>query len=309
MRRSLIVLALYPLIAHSTTASVRLTGSAEQIAINDHRVPAGELRDGIPGHAGRAQWSNAMRCSPITIAACATLAPNVAAQTMNCPATSAALQRVARDFWAGYNRRDFAGLDRILDDELLFVGVYGVPQTKAEFIADVRALGAAMSSQSDERMDDLRTIVVGNTAIVSFKKRWTIGFASAAVTVSALSRFTETLTCRDGRWRVLGYQETFLPNATRSPDTAAVSHYGDYVSRYRFGADGTGGEITVTRNGDKLFEAWGRDQPIELLPGKHDTFFVRGFPWHERFVRDERGRVVGIHYTFEDGEKEAKRIP
>ena len=52
-----------------------------------------------------------------------------------------------------------------------------------------------------------------------------------------------------------------------------------------------------------------RGHEIELLPGKHDSFFTRGFAWVERFLRDDRGRVVGIHYTFEDGEVEAKRIP
>jgi len=118
---------------------------------------------------------------------------------------------------------------------------------------------------------------------------------------------TETLICRAGRWRILAFQETFLPNAARSPNSDAASRYDDYVGQYRFGENGNGGEITVTRNGSKLFEAWGKDRPIEILPGKYDTFFTRGFPWVERFVRDERGRVVGIHYTLEDGELEAKR--
>jgi len=158
-------------------------------------------------------------------------------------------------------------------------------------------------------MEDVRTIVAGNTAIVSFKRQWMLTFKSVAITDTAFSRMTETLICHAGRWRILVFQETFLPNVARLPNTAAASRYDDYVGRYRFGADGRGAEITVTRDGGKLFEAWGKDQPIEILPGKHDTFFARGFPWVERFVRDARGRVVGIHYTLEDGEMEARRIP
>jgi ketosteroid isomerase-like protein len=235
------------------------------------------------------------------------VAPDAVAQLTACPTSSDALSNVAHDFWAAYNRRDLAALDSVLDDQLLFVSVQGAAATKADFLAAFRAPEGSIKSESAERMEDLRTVAAGNTAVVSFKRRWTLAFKSVAITDTAYSRMTETLICRGGRWRIIAFQETFLPNAARSPNTAAASRYDDYVGRYRFGANGDGGEITVTRNGEKLFEAWGKDPPIELLPGKHDTFFTRGFPWVERFVRDKRGRVVGIHYTLEDGEMEAKR--
>jgi ketosteroid isomerase-like protein len=237
------------------------------------------------------------------------LAPNLGAQSPACAASSEALQGVAHEFWVAYNRRDLAALDSLLDDQLLLVGVQGTPATKAQFLAQFRAPEGSITSTSAEGMDDVRAIAAGNTAILSFERRWTLTFKSAGIADVAVSRMTETLICRDGRWRVLAFQETVVPNATRTPYTAAVSRYDDYVGRYRFGANGAGGEITVTRKGNKLFEAWGKDEPIELLPGKHDSFFTRGFPWVERFVRDGRGRVVGIHYTFEDSEMEAKRIP
>lgn len=235
------------------------------------------------------------------------VAPDAVAQLTACPTSSDALSNVAHDFWVAYNRRDLAALDGVLDDQLLFVSVQGAAATKAAFLAAFRAPEGSIKSESAERMEDLRTVAAGNMAVVSFKRRWTLTFKSVAITDTAYSRMTETLICRGGRWKIIAFQETFLPNAARSPNTAAASRYDDYVGRYRFGANGDGGEITVTRNGEKLFEAWGKDPPIELLPGKHDTFFTRGFPWVERFVRDERGRVVGIHYTLEDGEMEAKR--
>lgn len=236
------------------------------------------------------------------------VAPFAVAQPTACPTSSDALSSVAQEFWAAYNRRDLAALDGVLDDQLLFVSVQGAPATKTDFLVAFRAPEGSIKSKSEERMEDLRTVAAGNTAVVSFKRRWTLTFKSVAITDTAYSRMTETLICRAGRWRIIAFQETFLPNAARSPNTAAVSRYDDYVGRYRFGANGDGGEITVTRNGEKLFEAWGKDPPIELLPGKYDTFFTRGFSWVERFVRDERGRVVGIHYALEDGEMEAKRV-
>jgi hypothetical protein len=237
------------------------------------------------------------------------LAPDVAAQSPVCASSTEALQSVAHDFWAAYNRRDLPALDRVLDDQLLLIGIQGTPATKTQFLAGFRAPEGSIKSESAERMDNVRTIAVGNTAIVSFTRRWMVTFKQVGVRDEGTSQMTETLVCRDGRWRVLKFQETLVPNLTRSPNSAATSRYDDYVGRYRFGANGDGGEITVTRKGDKLFEAWGKDQPIELLPGKHDSFFVRGFAWVERFLRDDRGRVVGIHYTFEDSEVEAKRIP
>jgi hypothetical protein len=87
-----------------------------------------------------------------------------------------------------------------------------------------------------------------------------------------------------------------------------VDYLDDYVGKYRFGEDARGGEIAVTRQGNRLYESWGTDQPIEILPGKYDTFFTPGFPILERFVRDRSGRVVGIVYTLGDSEVEAKRL-
>ena len=237
------------------------------------------------------------------------LAPNTGAQSTACESTNDAVRAVAREFWSAYNRRDLAALDRVLDDDLLFIGNQGMAATKAEFLRNFRVPEGSFESRSAEAMDDVRTILAGNTAIVSFNRRWTVTFKNVGVTNAVTARLTETLICRGGRWRVLAYQETVVPNATRPPDTAAASRYDDYVGRYRFGADGAGGEIVVTRKDDKLFEAWGKDEPVELLPGKHDSFFARGFPWVERFVRDGRGRVVGIHYTLEDSEMEASRAP
>ncbi len=250
-----------------------------------------------------------MRALRVGVVSTAFLVPNAVAQTPTCASNADALRDVVHEFWAAYNRRDLPALDRILDDQLLLIGIQGTSATKAQFLAAFRAPEGSIKSESAERMDNVRTIAVGNTAIVSFTRRWVVTFKHVGVRDEGTSQMTETLVCRGGRWRVLKFQETLVPNATRSPNSAAASRYDDYVGRYRFGTNGDGGEIAVTRKGDKLYEAWGKDQPIELLPGKHDSFFVRGFAWVERFLRDDRGRVVGIHYTFEDSEVEAKRIP
>jgi hypothetical protein len=119
---------------------------------------------------------------------------------------------------------------------------------------------------------------------------------------------TEWFVCSGGEWKVVGFQETMLPNLVRQAYKPAADHFDDYVGKYRFGEDGGGGEIVVTRQGNRLYESWGTDEPVEILPGKFDVFFTPGFPILERFVRDRRGQVVGIVYTLGDSEVEAKRV-
>ena len=119
---------------------------------------------------------------------------------------------------------------------------------------------------------------------------------------------TETFVCVDGEWKIVAFQETMVPKPERQMYRPAVGYFDDYVGKYRFGEDGRGGEILVTRQGNRLYERCGSDEPIEILPGKFDMFFTPGIPILERFVRDRQGRVVGIVYTLGDSEVEAKRV-
>jgi hypothetical protein len=150
---------------------------------------------------------------------------------------------------------------------------------------------------------------VGQTAVLNFRRRWSVTHHSSGVSFKATSRMTEVLVCRGHEWKVLAFHETPIPNAERPVSAAAPVHYDEYVGRYRFGSKGDGAEIVVTRKGDALYEAWGGDAPIELLPGKFDACFTRGFSIEERFVPDTNGQVVGILYNMGDSEVEARRDP
>ncbi len=67
-------------------------------------------------------------------------------------------------------------------------------------------------------------------------------------------------------------------------------------------------EITVTRTGDKIYEASGKEKPEETLPGGHDTFFFCGDSMVEQFIRNRNHKVVGIHYIYPNDHVEAQRI-
>jgi ketosteroid isomerase-like protein len=226
----------------------------------------------------------------------------------SCAASEQALRAVAHDFWAAYNHRDAVALDHLLDDRLVFVSESGTLQSKAQFLAPFRAAEGRMRSESAEHPENVRAVFIDNIAIMSFTKAWKIMHQPSGVSFGATSRMTETFVCAGSEWKVVAFQETMAPNPARRVYKPAADYFDDFMGKYRFGEDGRGGEISVTRQGNRLYESWGTDRPVEILPAKFDIFFTPGFPILERFVRDRRGRVVGIVYTLGDSEVEAKRV-
>jgi hypothetical protein len=253
-----------------------------------------------------------MLARPIVVAAALLVSTPLLAQwpstSHSCAASEQALRAVAHDFWAAYNHRDVAALDKLLDDRLLYVSESGNLLSKAQVLAPFRLPQGSMKLESAEEPENVRTAFVDNMAVMSFTKAFKITHQPTGASFGATARMTETFVCVGGEWKVVAFQETMVPNPARHVHKPAANHFDDYVGKYRFGEDGRGGEISVTRQGNRLYESWGTDQPVEILPGKFDTFFTPGFPILERFVRDRRGRVVGILYTLGDSEVEAKRV-
>jgi hypothetical protein len=231
-----------------------------------------------------------------------------ATTSQSCAASDQALRVVAHNFWAAYNHRDAAALDKLLDDRLLFVSESGSLLSKAEVLAPFRKPQGSMKLESAEEPQNVRTAFIDNIAVISFTKAFKIIHQPTGASFGASARMTETFVCAGGEWKVVAFQETMVSNPARQVYKPAADYFDDYVGKYRFGAEGRGGEISVTRQGSRLYESWGTDKPVELLPGKFDMFFTPGFPILERFVRDRRGRVVGIVYTLGDSEVEAKRV-
>lgn len=225
-----------------------------------------------------------------------------------CVASEQALRAVAHRYWAAYNQRDAAVLDALLDDRLLHITESGNLLSRAQVVAPFRMPEGSMKLESAEEPENVRTLFLDSVALMSFTKAFKVSHLPTGASFGTTTRMTETFVCAGGEWKVVAFQETMVANQARPVYKAAVANFDDYVGKYRFGEDGRGGEIAVTRQGSRLYESWGTDKPIEILPGKFDTFFTPGFPILERFVRDRRGRVVGIVYTLGDSEVEAKRV-
>jgi hypothetical protein len=253
-----------------------------------------------------------MLARPIGVAAALFVSTSLLAQSTStshsCIASDQSLRAVAHAFWAAYNHRDATALDKLLDDRLIYVTESGNLLSKAQVLAPFRMPQGSMKVESAEEPENVRTVFVDNMAVMSFTKGFRIIHQPTGATFGATTRMTETFVCAGDEWKVIAFQETMVPNPARQVYKPAAEQFDDYVGTYRFGEDGRGDEISVMRRGNRLYESWGTDEAVEILPGKFDTFFTPGFPILERFVRDRRGRVVGIVYTLGDSEVEAKRV-
>lgn len=226
-----------------------------------------------------------------------------------CAATEQVILQLEHQLWAAPRSRDVATLDKLTDDGFISTDDFGVRNGKKELLAEFRKPEGVVHNETDEQPADVRLLFTNGVAILNFTKHETDFDKEAGVSFVGTSVITRVFTCKDGKWKSVMFHETGIPNKNRQPALQPSGHLEDYIGRYRFGQDGDKGEISVARNGDKLFETWPGEKPIEILPGKYDTFFTREDAWVMRFLRDKAGKVSGILYTYRDGEIEAKRIP
>jgi len=229
--------------------------------------------------------------------------------SITCPATEQAVREVSHQLWAAARSRNVAAWERLVDDNYISTDDAGVRKGKQDVLAELRKPEGKIHTDTDEQPEDVRVIFTGGVAIVNQTKRWTDYDKTTGISWGATSRTTRVLMCENGEWRLVALQETNIPNRTRKPAAVAGDVLDDYVGHYRL-VDGAGkGDISITRSGVKLLDTFANDEPIELFPGKYDTFFSREDDWVERFIRDKSGKVTGILYTHTDGELEAKRLP
>jgi ketosteroid isomerase-like protein len=226
-----------------------------------------------------------------------------------CPATEQAVSEVSHQLWAAFRSRDAATWDKLVDDNYISTDDGGVRKGKQDLLAGLRKPEGNIHTDIDEQPEDVRVVFTGGVAIVNQTKHWTDYDKKAGISWGATERTTRVLTCKNGEWRLVAFQETDIPNKHRKPSAIASDLLDDYVGHYRLVDSADKGDISITRLGDKLVDTWANGETIELFPGKYDTFFNREDGWVERFLRDKSGKVTGILYTHTDGELEAKRVP
>ena len=132
---------------------------------------------------------------------------------------AAELTKLLRDFLAGASRNDSAMHDRFWAEEVIYTGSGGRRRGKAEIMQDVRV--AEKEPKPDEppttyTAEDIRIQQHGETAIVAFRLVGTTDKKEGGKEIKNYLN-TGTFLKRDGKWQVIAWQATVLPDNAEDP--------------------------------------------------------------------------------------------
>jgi ketosteroid isomerase-like protein len=104
------------------------------------------------------------------------------------------------------------GFERFFADEVIYTGSNGVVRTKADIMKSVNA-GKPATANADKESYSAENVVVhnfGDTAIVAFQLVARTQHADGKIEISNY-RDTGTFLLRNGRWQVIAWQATKIP--------------------------------------------------------------------------------------------------
>ena len=132
---------------------------------------------------------------------------------------AAELTKLLRDFLAGASRDDAAMHDRFWAEDVIYTGSGGRRRGKSEIMQDVRT--AEKESKPDEppttyTAEDIRIQQYGDTAIVAFRLVGTTEKEGGAKEIKNYLN-TGTFLKRNGKWQVVAWQATVLPDKPDQP--------------------------------------------------------------------------------------------
>ena len=102
-------------------------------------------------------------------------------------------------------QRDFEVLESVLADDLTYVHASGAPQTKGEFIGDLKSGKRLYKSV---KYSDVKVRVLGDAAVLTGQSAITV--VNDAKEHDLSLRVTEVYANRNGRWQLVAYQATRL---------------------------------------------------------------------------------------------------
>ena len=131
------------------------------------------------------------------------------------PAADAAeLTKLLHDFLAGASRDDAAVHERFWADDLIYTGSSGRRIGKADILRSLREEKSEKPKEEQETVvytaEDIRIQQYGTTAIVAFRLVGTTTKGDKTEVANYLN--SGTFLKRDGKWQVVNWQATKLPN-------------------------------------------------------------------------------------------------
>jgi len=233
------------------------------------------------------------------------LASALAAQTTTKSPEEQELLRIIHDLSSSALRGDRAIMQRYLAASYIETSDDGRVITKAQVLktfADFQPPPESMKPAID--LDDIQVHRYGDTYVVSF--RGTFQAETPSQKLSNSFRTTQVWLSRDGRWQLVAAHDSAIPRE-RVAVKVDPRVYDAYVGQYEIAPDDV---VSVTREGDQLMEQeTGQQLKIELLPASETTFFSKRLREQTIFVRDEKGQVTHVVFSWPDGlELKAKKI-
>jgi hypothetical protein len=225
-----------------------------------------------------------------------------AAQTPADKQVEQELLKITREMIDTSLRGDRSAYERYLADTYIETDFYGAVTTKARVLDNFLTPPSSMKPTLE--IQDVQVHVYGDTAVMSSRGIYRAE-ANGQKIINSF-RSTDVWLRRHGRWQLIASHGSQIP-----PERVAVNVdpkiYDAYVGEYEIAP---GFVFNVTRQGDKLMGQTTRDKKLhELLPQNETTFFIKGDPDLNTFVKDERGQVTHIIFRSLDGQEiKAKKI-
>ena len=225
-----------------------------------------------------------------------------AAQTPMDKQAEQELLRITREMIDTSLRGDKSAFERYTADTYIETDFNGTVTTRARILDNFLTPPASMKPTLE--LQDVQVHVYGDTAVMSSRGIYRAEANGQKITNSF--RTTDVWLRRDGRWQMIASHASEIP-----PDRVAVKVnpkiFDAYVGAYEISP---GLVFTVTRDGDKLMGQWTSSKKLhELQPQNETTFFIKGDPDLDIFVKDEKGQVTHVIFRSMDGrEIKAKKI-
>ena len=230
------------------------------------------------------------------------IAFSAAAQTSADKQVEAELLRIQREMIDTSLRGDKSAFERYTADTYIETDFNGAVTTRARILDNFLTPPASMKPTFE--LQDVQVHVYGDTAVMSSRGNYRAEANGQKITNSF--RTTDIWLRRDGRWQLIASHDSQIP-----PERIAVNVdpriFDAYVGAYEISP---GLVFTVLREGDKLMgQSTGEKKLHELLAQNETTFFIKGDPDLDVFVKDEKGQVTHVIFRSMDGrEITAKKI-
>ncbi len=147
-----------------------------------------------------------------TLLAVLGLLPALAIPQTAADATAQKLTSMLRQFLVDAAQGNAAGFDSFFADDVIYTRSAGAVTNKTEIMKNVSSLRPTPESKTTYSAVDITVHDYGDTAIVAFQLEARTERADGKITIGNY-RNTGTFLRRNGRWQVVAWQSTKIPEA------------------------------------------------------------------------------------------------